>query len=206
MLKNYNFLPLIACSLFFFSCNFLSDVEKKDQVKPEDFNQVNGPDYSISLPKYMRMATNLNDEASLQYQNLFKETYVIVLDEDIADAKNSLMGADYYDEERGFLENYVQFSQDYFLDSLDELEYKTGIKDTLINGLTAKKVETVGKVPEVNISIAYWHTYYQSANKVFYLLSWTLAERKQTYDGTFNQIRNSFKTNASKNRGLPMNQ
>ena len=35
--------------------------------------------YSMSVPEYMSKASSLNEGASLQYQNLFKEAYVIVM-------------------------------------------------------------------------------------------------------------------------------
>lgn len=37
--------------------------------------------YSIELPKFLNKTNNLNDDASLQYQHIWKELYVIVIDE-----------------------------------------------------------------------------------------------------------------------------
>jgi hypothetical protein len=75
--------PIIKVLLFVLalltSCGLKFNEEKS--AAEVELQQITGGDYSLGIPTYMTKATTLNDEASLQFQNLFKETYVIVIDE-----------------------------------------------------------------------------------------------------------------------------
>jgi hypothetical protein len=63
-------------------------------------------DYSMGIPMNMSKTTSLNDDASLQFQNIFKETYVIVIDENKKEFINAYMELSVYDTSRSALSNY----------------------------------------------------------------------------------------------------
>lgn len=43
--------------------------------------------YSVKIPDFMHPSKKLNDAASLQYANLFKPLFIIIIDEDKAETK-----------------------------------------------------------------------------------------------------------------------
>src|SRR5690606_23595679 len=65
-----NILLLIVLGFYTISCQ-----------NSNTFETINVKDYSVDIPTSLSKTENLNQEASLQYQNLLKELYIIVIDE-----------------------------------------------------------------------------------------------------------------------------
>ena len=49
--------------------------------KEEEFKKIEVKNYALQLPSYLSKTNDLNEDASLQYQNPFRELYIIVIDE-----------------------------------------------------------------------------------------------------------------------------
>jgi len=78
-----------------------------------------GPGYKIAVPDYMKEVSSLNDEASMQYANLFREVYFIVINEDKKVFLDVLKEIDYYEE---YVSPLKQFSS-----SMLELYRESGV-------------------------------------------------------------------------------
>lgn len=63
---------IVSIMMILAACGHIHKQRKKIDVADK---------YSIEIPMYMDKALNLNEDASLQYQYLPKEFFVIVLDE-----------------------------------------------------------------------------------------------------------------------------
>ncbi|QYJ69257.1 hypothetical protein [Flavobacterium litorale] len=146
--------------------------------------------YSIDIPKMLSKATDLNEDASLQYQNTFRELYVIVIDESKREYENVIV--DSYLEEaygnnlNGYSKLVVEgIEREIVLDSLPKL------KDITINGMKAKTFATTGEVDAVR---GYWNiTFIEGRNNYYQVMSWTLPDNIEKYEDIINDMRNSFK-------------
>jgi len=157
---------------------------------PEATQTVKGADYSLQIPGSMSSTTQLNDEAALQYQNIIKELYVIVIDETKAEVQTAL-------DENGLQYDYTNDLQGYYdlvgNNILSTLSRETLPKpvDTTINGLKAKVLDIEGTVEGQDI---YWKFAFIEGKKKYYqIMTWTLASRKDTHEAVMRAMVNSFK-------------
>ena len=189
---------LFVCSLtftFFFTSCIDFKTKKKEVTETEvaeDFNQVevNG-EYRLSLPKYMKKTDNLNEEASLQYQNIFKETYTIVIDEAKNDFVEMFTELEEYDEGISVIKNYRNVQRQLFSESM-YVDKESSPVALEINGLEAEMVDIDGRVDGIDEDISYFLTFVEGKEKVYMIMSWTMTSRKDTYESTFDGIAKSF--------------
>jgi hypothetical protein len=182
----------IAVSLSFSSC-FLNLSKNNEKPQPLELDQVSvNDDYSIGIPKFMTKATSLNDEASLQYQNLFKETYVIVIDESRQAFIDALVAAEIYDSTKSVIDSYTD-TQIQFTTSAMKVLSKSEVKKVMINGLSAETTELDGELEGVRAPITYFLTCVDGPDKLYMIMAWTLKDRKDDHRETFRQIAESFK-------------
>jgi len=176
-------LVLVACDTF---------QKGPENLTKADYQTIKiNNNYSLDLPNYMSEG-ELHDEASLEYQHLFKEVYVIVIDENIEEAKESISYYDTYKVENSFIENYIDFQKDGFDEGSDIL-YMSETRDLKINGLSAKQFDMTLDIPDLDEHIVYLATFIESQENIYMLMKWTLEERKERYIETFKAIANSFK-------------
>ena len=191
-------ITICFCFIFvvlFSSCNFIEDRNKNKTLSEKDFNEVFiNNEYSLALPKYLRKANNLNDEASLQYQNLAREAYVIVIDESKEDIIASFKEAEIYNDSLSPLENYSKYQNEYFNDALNKKTYDSGLTDKTINNWPAKVMTVEGEYYEVDFEIAYWIAYIETDEKMYNVMCWTLASKRSDFEETYRKVINSFKT------------
>lgn len=184
---------LFVSTLSIFSCIDFSDNIKKEPLSDTDFKSVIiNEEYEVRLPKYMKEAQNLNYEASLQYQNLFKETYFVVIDEPSQDFIDVFKDLGEYNESKSVVKNYKDVQMQYFKESLTEYEFLKE-KSLEINGLESEMVYFNGKIEDVIYPINYCLTFIEGNDKVYMLMAWTLKDRKEKYRATFEKIIKSFK-------------
>lgn len=175
------FLTILTISLLN-SCQLL-DSDKEQVVSIEN-------KYSLSMPAFLTKANDLNDEASLQYQNTLKEFYVIVLDEPKSQLGKSLVdnGLDetYSDDIKGYSELLAN-------------GLKTGLsvsnvpefKDTTINNMPARLLSLKGKVKALDV--AYKVAFIEGKERYYQVMSWTLLSKELMYREKMDKILYSLK-------------
>lgn len=149
-----------------------------------------GNTYSVSIPGHLDKTDDLNDDASLQYQNLWKELYVIVIDEP-KDEFNELM-----EIEGGFLGYEANFQgySDLILDGFDEaidLKAPFVVKDTVINGMNAKF--TAQSAYFEGMDIYYQIGIYEGKENYFQMFTWTSEGKKEKLKNQMNKMMVSIK-------------
>jgi hypothetical protein len=169
---------------------FLKDEKKGEKAELETIS-INGV-YSMGVPKYMSKATALNEEASLQFQNLFKETYVIVIDEDKQEFIDALNGVGAYDSTRTIVENYADTQMQLTTSAMTVKERKE-ITNLTINGLSAATTEVDADVEGVPAPITYFLTFLEGPDRLYMIMAWTLADKKDEHRETFNEMARTFK-------------
>ena len=188
---------VVTClTIFVGSCLWPSDNSDKN-ILNADFELVRiNNEYSMELPSFMDESSNLNDDASLQYQNIFKEIYVIVIDENKEEFKEVFLDLEQYDTSVSMVENYKNIQLSYLeeavtVNSVSELE------SSIINGLPFEIVE-VDAVSE-GIEVAYNIAYVDGDEKVYMIMTWTEKSRNEKNKDLFQKIIKSFKvSNRSK--------
>ncbi|MBX2827402.1 MAG: hypothetical protein KTR22_04535 [Flavobacteriaceae bacterium] len=173
------------------SCNMGS--KGPEALNPSDFKTEAALDmYQIAVPKYMKQATDLNVDASLQFQNIFKETYIAIIDEDKSDFVDVFKELGQYDEAQSVSGNYRNVQMDHFTSGMEIISEEVPKKVT-INGLNAEQVEFTASLPEVDYDIYYIITFIEGRENVYMVMKWTLAEYTEKYKETFLQMADSFK-------------
>ncbi len=184
-MKKHIFITIIS-TLLLLSCG--DGKEKTETVKTETV-KVNNL-YTVEIPAFLTKAKHLNEEASLQYQNLLKEVYIVVLDESKEAVETVIIDnglEDYYtfdvDGYANLLTDGLESSVTF--DSIPELHPKK------INGLNARTMNFTGKMEGIHI---YWDfAFIEGRNNYYQVMSWTLVDRKDKYKDVMSTMINSFK-------------
>lgn len=174
--------------------NDFSEIFEEESGEPAPTQTVTAKNYSLEVPEYMTPATDLNAEASLQYQNVIKETYVVVLDEPKEEFIDVFADLGLYDDSLSPLENYAQFQSESVLEMMRKVAKKTELEFTESEGLKKASFSVVGTVEDVpDLTIYYVLGYVEGANTMYTIMGWTLESRIDRYGVDLDQIVASFK-------------
>lgn len=151
--------------------------------------------YSLELPSFLSEAKGLHDQASLQYQNAFKEFYVVVIDEpkqaffDVA-ATTTDFTPD--------LNGYHQILRNSLEESIKDATFEP-TKDVQINGMKAKTFTLTGTIEE--IPIFYDIAYIEGKDTFYQIVIWTVKSSKEKFHEPMDKIISSFKEIGSERKG-----
>lgn len=167
------------------------DKEKRELLASEDFNTVTIKDqYSVALPKYMKEAKNLNRDASLQYQNIFKEVYFVIIDEPKQELMEVFKELDEWDASKSVVQNYRDIRLQFLSENV-VIENQSAPKVIDINGLEAEVLEIDGKVAPDH-ELAYTLGFVEGKDHVYMITAWTLKEKRERLKTTFERAITSF--------------
>jgi len=146
--------------------------------------------YSIKVADYMEATDKLNNNASMQFQEDYREIYLIVIDE-----QKSFLDPDYD------LKKYFKFAQDNIIKSnLTDTETTEPVEKD-INGLNALQGTVVGKYnlgtkeKEQIVEVFYSFIVLESENRFYQVFTWTLANKRKRYEPLLQEMLESFKEN-----------
>jgi hypothetical protein len=159
-----------------------------------EFKSIKVNDYSISLPDFLSEGKDLNGDASLQYQNLFKEFYVVVIDESKESFKDAIEINELEDVYESNFDGYTELLIGN-LETAVTFKNKTE-KETKINGLPAKILTFEGTVE--GIDIYYQVAYIDGITNYYQIMTWTLPNKKDTYKEIMDKMFQSFKVSNRK--------
>ncbi|WP_036385560.1 hypothetical protein [Muricauda sp. MAR_2010_75] len=181
---------LTACiALTLISCGDGKKKKTDSTTNKVEFNKIHVADYEISIPKDMQKTTALNRDASLQYQNIHKEMYTIVIDEPKKEFVAALNKLDYGDKFSIALYRDIQLKR---LAERMEITHQSNPSSISINGLHAEAAEIDAKVDNIPEELSYFLTFIDGKSKIYMIMSWTLKSKKQEHKKTFETIAESF--------------
>ncbi|WP_412476988.1 hypothetical protein [Flavobacterium sp. TBRC 19031] len=155
----------------------------------EEFKTITISDkYSLDIPDSFEKADNLNDEASLQYQNALKEFYVIVMDEPKETFDTAV--TQYQVDMTPDLEGYYKAIQLNLKNAIKNIKIFNE-KNTEINGRKAKIFSITGNVE--GYDIFYRYALVQGKKDYYQIMLWTEQKNGDHYLSTMDQSINSFK-------------
>ena len=169
-----NYIYLIVFSLILFSCN-----KEKNQT-------ISKANFSIDLPSDLSETKELNDVASLQFQNIYSEFYVLVIDEKKKDL------TDFYDsnEINNFnLDSYCELLKG-IMPILAGNDFSK-IHTQKINGMNAKVFSLETKIEDIDAF--YEFGFFESKTTFYQVMVWTLLDKKAEHEPKMLEIINSFK-------------
>lgn len=137
--------------------------------------------YSMDVLKSMVSTTQLNEDASLQYNNLYQEKYLIVIDEDKQEFIDALTSFEEYDESASVIDNYARI-QLYYLQQASSVKHESDLKKEKINGMEARLKAIDAEIAGVPEAISYWLGYVEGNEALYTVMVWTLENRKKDYE------------------------
>lgn len=142
--------------------------------------------YTVELPGFLSKATGLHDEAALQYQNVFKEFYIIILDEPKQQFNEMML----LSETSPGLESYASILKDGLAEVIKDEKFDD-IKDTQVNGMKSKTFSVAGEIE--GIDAFYKIAYVEGKENYYQIVTWTLVDKKEKYAPQMDQIIGSFR-------------
>lgn len=146
-------------------------------------------EYSLTLPDFLTENKTLHNDASLKYANLFKEFYVIVIDESKQEFHDVIDETELSEKYNTDLDGYTSL----LIDNMGLAMTGTDIsspEETKINGLDARMSHIQGSVD--GIPVYYTFVAIEGKEKYFQILTWTLAEKRDEYQEQMQGIVRSF--------------
>ncbi|MEJ6623706.1 MAG: hypothetical protein QNL28_04485 [Flavobacteriaceae bacterium] len=130
--------------------------------------------YQIELPGDMSSSIELNEDASLEYSNIIKEKYLIIIHESKEDWKNIVGETDY-------LKKYLNYISENFETTFNSLAQIKNI--TLNESTVGTLVEIKGKTEGIEII---WNTIVVEGESNIYQISyWTLGDMEYKMEELF---------------------
>jgi hypothetical protein len=146
--------------------------------------------YSMDIPEGLTTTTELNDIASLQYQDMVNELYVVVIDEPIKDINDAIVEMELQDTYTPDLSGYTKLILEDFIPAVAPTT-KTEPVDATINGMKAK---TYTMEADVEGTPAFYKVAYVQGKDTYYqILTWTLTSKKDEYGEKMDKMIQSFK-------------
>lgn len=146
--------------------------------------------YSLSIPAFLTKVSNLNSDASLEYQHAWKEFYVIVIDESKEEMNQVLVENDLTDYYENNIEGYSKIILDGFQESLNNFEQSV-LVDTTVNNMPAKLTTLNGNVE--GIDGFYSIGMYEGEDSYYQVIAWTLSSKMYSYKSKMEKIMYSLK-------------
>ena len=192
MKRSISLLSTFLLLFLLYSCGGIGE-KKVGDLKSSDFTTESALGrYEISVPNYMKEVSDLNMEASIQFQNIYKETYLAIIDEDRSDFMEAYKEVGVYDSSLSTIGNYRKVQLDYFMERLDVTD-QSAPKQLSIDGMDAEQVEFIGRAAHVDSDIFYMMTFVEGRNDLYMIITWTLGDSKETYKEIFYFMVDSFR-------------
>ncbi len=180
MIKNL-ILLLFTLSTFLVSCKTETVETARNLSLDQDFEWAKVyQQYKIKLPNYMKSTTILNDEASLQYMHMYKEEYIIIIDESKQEFIDTFRALNAYNENKNTLENF-HLVQTEHLTSAMQLRQTSKPQFVQLRNSTAYFAEFDAKIEDSPETASYFIYHAASEEKLYTIMLWTLKKNREIY-------------------------
>jgi hypothetical protein len=169
--------------------------EDRNTLKADDSFQEVKIDglYSMKLPDYLEVGYDLNSEASLQYQNIEKEVYVIVIDEPKQDFIDVFMTLGDYDSTRSAVDNYADAQMESIEGNMETVSSKSALRKTKLNGSEARVADVAGTQAGITDAMGFTVAFVEGKETLYMIMTWTFEKDKVKYQDDMDMMINSFK-------------
>lgn len=150
--------------------------------------------YTISIPDNLELATDLNSDASLQYQDLLNEFYIIAIDESKESFSSAitLSGSSITTDFEGYY-NIMVTTLPQNLKNCKMYDHKS----TTIHGRKAKIFSASGTIE--NFDVFYRYAIVEGQKNYYQIMLWTEKTKEDQYKALMDKTILSFKEIGNKN-------
>ncbi len=197
-MKKANIGIVIICLIFLTSCLEMIDKAAKN-VAVQDSESLSAKDYktiyvdslySLDVPNYMKELKSLHPEASLEYANIYKEAYTVVIHENKQEFISIFTELEEYNSDLSPINNYSIIQKKMFNETIEQFKFQDyGLKD--INGYPAKQMKITGIID--GIDFVYVVAFVEGEEYIYMLMNWTDSSRFDKLENTFEYINGTFK-------------
>jgi hypothetical protein len=175
-MKNYSWLLLAGLAMSLLSCS----TSGSKNSEAGEWQTVESEGFSISLPSHLKPTENLNEDAIVEYQDLSKEYYVIVISESIEEFHQAIADAELEEDyPTTGIETYSQFIKDRFESNVDDMRNITEMKKLKVHGNEARYFESNATVS--GIDIFYHYGFIEGDSTYYQVMSWTLSKKEPDF-------------------------
>lgn len=158
-----------------------------------DFHRITiNEEYSIELGTHMKVSTDLNADASLQYADLEEELYIIVIDESTKEFRDAFRNSKQWDEKLTVAENYRKIQMANLKEKI-KLKGKPVTEKASIDKIPAEIVDFVGKVEGIELAIFYKVGFLESDGKLYMIMTWTINDMRARHNTEMVNMIKSFR-------------
>jgi len=153
--------------------------------------------FSIDIPGYLKSVDNLNEDASLQYQNIWKQVFILVIEETKEEISEAIVENELSDIFTNDFDGYSDLINTNYAYSIEDYTESNEI-DTLLNGIPAKLKNLQGTIEgsEIYYGIGLYHI----GNYYYQVVTWTLGSKKDEYHNVFNDMLHSVRIGGKKEK------
>lgn len=156
--------------------------EKHDNIMDSfiDSVEVEGL-YSMVMSGFMYSTNDLNDIASLQYNNISQENYIIVINEGKQEFIDAFKESGEFDDSMPLVDYFASIQIDSFSENAS-IYSETEFKDMTFHGMPAKFKKVTATVPNIDQKIVYWFAYVEGKDNLYTMMAWALESGEKEYD------------------------
>ncbi|MFT5859757.1 MAG: hypothetical protein ACI865_001861 [Flavobacteriaceae bacterium] len=153
----------------------------KEQIEKVEYNNVEIANlYAMDLPDFMTVATELNDQASLQYSNPYKEKYIIVINESKDEFVEIFKSLDMYDDEKSIVDNFAE-QQYNFMKEESNIVSETEMRSLKTNGMKVRSIDFDANVAGIPETVSYFYGFVEGEENLYTIMAWTAKGKKDSY-------------------------
>ncbi|MCK6640955.1 MAG: hypothetical protein L6Q81_12810 [Bacteroidia bacterium] len=183
-------LSLLSVLLLLLSVHLLAQNSNNDTTSSRIVD-INGR-YQMAIPNYLTEGNDLNDEASLQYQNIYKEVYIIVIDEPKQEFKDVFIELGEYDTSKSILENYTLSQMESIKAAM--ITSTQGTRRTIKSQSSEAIVYDVSGTQEgIEGEMGFTVAFLEGRLNLYMILTWTFQKDKPKYQADMDAMIASFK-------------
>ena len=143
--------------------------------------------FTLRIPNDLTITDDLNDDASLQYSNLYKEQYVIGLETDKHDFIELLKANNIDASEDSLAPALMDIQLNALYEDLEVIKQSERIH-TVVNEMTTEMVAIDAKFDGIDEDISYWIACYTGNRNMFTVMVWTIKNDKNSFEKEANAI------------------
>lgn len=148
--------------------------------------------YAMEVSDALKEYPGLNEDASLEYANIYKEKYIIVIDEDKNDFVDVYKEIGEYDDSKSVIENY-EYVQSNFMAESGVITYESDVTEKKVNGMPSRQLQIDAMVEGVDDAVSYWLGYVEGKDNLYTIMAWTLKDSKEDFESEAEEMINSLK-------------
>lgn len=175
-----NLLPLFCCTVLFFgSCK---SKPPREVVIDDKFK--------MEIPGFMSPVRNLNADASLQYQNLIRDMYVMVIEDEPEKVYSAIIENEWGEEYTLDFEGFCKIVASKDSNSFVIYDDRDKFKNERINGLNAYTFENSRTINDIDV---YYQVALVQGKETFYqVICWTAAKKQKRHQQAITDMIYSF--------------